>query len=616
LPRLRVARWLSLPDWARRRAVRAHILAIAFLSLLTVAVTWPLVLHFGSKVPGWYIADNYEYLWKMWWFKHALLDLHQSPLVAPQLFYPQGFQLANAELSPLLTVVGLPFTWLWGEIPTYNLLSLLSFIVAGWATFALVYRITGNGWAGILAGTLFALTPYHVERYAGILPSASVEGIPVFFLGLELWAQERRKRWALLASLGFILAAWAYLYYAAGLLLLGPVYALARLRPIRQAIRQRQVIAGAGLIGAISLAGLIPLAVPYLQLSRQIELKIPLEEVDFWSASLTDYLIPPGLHPLWGAWVREHLLGVAAEYPQIGLEFVLGVGFICILFAAYSISHHRGPAKSAVVWLTLMALLFSLGPTLHVGRHPLVIPTSANLAAGFERAMNGVGEWLPGKEAYGELGANGVTIPLPALLLRWLIPPAEGMRAWNRLAVFVALGLAVLAGAGYSSWIQEEILHGSPPDKVGSRKVRMAGIIVLSLAIFELWPAQIPLQPVQPRTVDLWLADQPGQFTIMELPLNSALSAPQMLYSRYHGKRTAFAYGTFFPYWYRQQYPELAGCPAQACLDRLRSWGVRYILLNIDALPPGSTLETDLETSDAIRRITTLDQIVVFQLLS
>lgn len=616
MSRFGAPRRFMLPDWTRRPKLSAHALAIAYFGVLAVAVTWPLVLHFTDKVPGWFIADNYEYLWKMWWFKHALLDLHQSPFVAPQLFYPAGFQLANAELSPLLTVVGLPLTWLWGEVPAYNLFALLSFVVAGWAVFALVYRISGNAWAGILAGTLFALTPYHVERYAGILPSASVEGIPIFFLGLEIWAQDRRMRWALLASLGFVLAAWAYLYYAAGLLLLGPVYMWARLRPMRQAIRQRQVVVGASTIGALALAALIPLAVPYLQLSRQIQLNIPLEEVDFWSASLTDYLVPPGLHPLWGEWVRQHLLGVAAGYPQIELEFVLGVGFVCILFAAYALGHHRGPAKTAIVWLTLVALVFSLGPTLHVGRHLLVIPAPVGVTDGFERLMNTIGRWLPAKEAYGALGANGITVPMPALFLRWLIPPLEGMRAWNRFAVFVALGLAILAGAGYSSWIQGEVLRASQTVQAGSRKERTAGIIVLSLAIFELWPGQIPLQPVEPRAVDLWLASQPGQFTIMELPLNSALSAPQMLYSRYHGKRTAFAYGTFFPYWYRQEYPELAECPAQSCLERLRSWGVRYVLLNTEALPPGSALEADLDGSPDLRRITRLDQIVVFQLLS
>lgn len=606
---------LDVPAWTRRRGLRTHASAIAFFSLLTIVVTWPLLIHFTSKVPGWYIADNYEYLWKMWWFKHALVDLQQSPLVAPHLFYPEGFQLANAELSPLLTVVGLPLTWLWGEIPTYNLLSMLSFVIAGWAVFALVYQITGNAWAGIFAGTLFALTPYHLVRYAGILPSASVEGIPVFFLGLELWVRERRKRWVVLTWLGFILAAWAYLYYAAGLLLLGPIYAWARLRPLGQALRQRQVVVGSVTIGALILVALVPLAIPYLQLSQRVQLNIPLEEVDFWSASPTDYIVPPGLHPVWGEWVRQNLIGVVAEYPQIGLEFVLGVGYVCLLFAAYGLGRHRGPAKSAVVWLTLAALVFSLGPTLHVGRHPLVIPAPEGLATGFASLMDTIGRWLPGKEAYGELGANGITVPLPALFLRWLLPPLEGMRAWNRFAGFFALGLAILAGIGYSAWIEGEVRGGSEPAPGRSRKERAAGIIVLSLAVFELWPGQLPLQPVEPRAVDHWLASQPGQFTIMELPLNSALSAPQMLYSRYHGKRTAFAYGTYFPYWYRQEHPELARCPEEACLKQLRAWGVRYVLLNLDALIPGSALETTLDSTRDLRRITVQDRIVVYQLI-
>jgi hypothetical protein len=101
----------------------------------------------------------------------------------------------------------------------------------------------------------------------------------------------------------------------------------------------------------------------------------------------------------------------------------------------------------------------------------------------------------------------------------------------------------------------------------------------------------------------------------MELPLTSALSAPQMLYTRYHGKRIAFAYGTFFPYYYREQFPELAQCPAQACLDRLRSWQVRYVLLNLEALPPQATLRQTIEASSSLVHVGQFDNIIVYQLL-
>lgn len=110
---------------------RTNLKALGFYTLLALAVTWPLALHLHDRVPGFFKADNYEYLWKMWWFKHAILDLRQSPLVAPDIFYPMGFQLAHAELTPLHTVLGLPLTAVLGEVVTYNIFALLSFVIAG-----------------------------------------------------------------------------------------------------------------------------------------------------------------------------------------------------------------------------------------------------------------------------------------------------------------------------------------------------------------------------------------------------------------------------------------------------------------------------------------------------
>ena len=598
----------------KHERARGHLWVILFFLLLSLAVTWPLVLHMTDRVPGWYIADNYEYIWKMWWFKHAIIDVHQSPLFAPDIFYPQGFHLAHAELSPLHTVVGLPLTWLWGEVMTYNLFTILSFVLTGWATYALLYRMTGNHWAGLLAGTMLTLTPYHTVRYGGILPLMSIQGIPIFFLCLEMWIEDRRCRWAAFAGMGFLLAAWASLYYAAGIMLLAPVYALIRMQPIRTFLRDRRIRIGFGTMAIIILLGLVPLVLPYLELGQQVSLHIPLDDVDFWSESVSDYLLPPGLHPIWGKWVRERLLSVPAEYPQISLEFVLGIGWIGLLFAIYGWRRSRHPARKASTWLMICALVLSLGPRFHVGRFPVVIPAPDQLVEFFHRILNTIGAALPSSEGYHLLQAEGITIPLPALLLRWIFPVLVGVRAWNRFAVFTSLGLAILAGLGFAKWISLEIAPGGNPMKQLLDRSRLAGIIVLVLAIFELWPGRIPLKPIEPRPVDRWLAEQPDQFTIMELPLTSALSAPQMLYTRFHGKRIAFAYGTYFPYWYRSQFPELMLCPEAACINRLQEWDVNYLLLNKEALPSGSRLEDGLDRSEALIRNVVLDELVVYEL--
>ena len=221
--------------------------------------------------------------------------------------------------------------------------------------------------------------------------------------------------------------------------------------------------------------------------------------------------------------------------------------------------------------------------------------------------MEAIGGVLPTGESYRPLQDQGVPVPLPALLLRWLFPPLAGMRAWNRFAGFVALGVSLLAGLGYAAWERLEL-------KPGLRARTVAATLTLGLAMFELWPGSIPLQKVEARPVDHWLAEQPGEFTIMELPLTSALSARQLYYTRIHGKRIAFSYGTFYPYWYREQYPQLQDCPEPRCLDLLRSWQVKFVLLNLEALPDGPALEPLMDRSPDLEAVIQLGDIAVYRL--
>lgn len=592
------------------RRLQASIVAPTFFLLLAIAVTWPLIIHLQDRVPGWYVADNYEYLWKMWWFRHALLDLHANPLVAPSILFPGGFPLAFGELTPLHTVIGLPLTLMLGEVTSYNIFALASFVITGWAAYLLVLSWTGSAWAGLFAGTLLVLNPYHLVRYGGILPSMAIEGMPVFLLGLERWIASRKVVWIAVAALGYLMAAWAYVYYAFGLLVLGPLYLIVRLVTVRQRLGERRTLAHLAFLLLLILLVTVPLAMPYLNLRESATLAIPLQDTDYWSASLTDYLVPPGLHPLWGSWVTQNTLGVPAGYPQIALEFVLAGGYIALLFAVYGSFRSLAKEKRAVLVITGVALILSLGPTLHIGRHPLAIPAPRAVVDTFNRLMDSIGAFLPAHETYAPLAADGLTLPLPALFLRWVIAPLKGMRAWNRFAAFTSLGLALLAGLGFAHWINVEV-----KPKSGRGKAALAGLAFVVLAVFELWPRPIPLQAIAPRPVDLWLAAQPGQGCIMELPLTSALSAPQMLYTRYHGKPIAFAYGTFLPYWYRQQFPELERCPEAECLARLRSWGVSYLLLNLHDSSGDPSLEARLNQSPDLERITKVGDHVVYRVL-
>lgn len=72
--------------------------------LATVIFTWPLCLHLGTQVIGPFHGDNLEYVWKIWWVKHAWFDLHVSPEIVPTINWPAGYFLAYGELVLRLEV--------------------------------------------------------------------------------------------------------------------------------------------------------------------------------------------------------------------------------------------------------------------------------------------------------------------------------------------------------------------------------------------------------------------------------------------------------------------------------------------------------------------------------
>jgi hypothetical protein len=162
------------------------------------------------------------------------------------------------------------------------------------------------------------------------------------------------------------------------------------------------------------------------------------------------------------------------------------------------------------------------------------------------------------------------------------------------------------------------------PFQAARRRLWLTTGLFAALVLFEFWTGPQVLVPVGPRPVDRWLAQQPGQFAIMQYPIHTALSGDQMLYTRYHGKRVVFGYGTYLPILFQQLYPELASFPDDASLDRLSEWEVRYVLLDTGALPPtaqsaandiGPDVLAKIVHQPRLRLIATLDQVQVYRLL-
>ncbi|MBL8133655.1 MAG: hypothetical protein JNL42_17465 [Anaerolineae bacterium] len=554
---------------------RSHLVVIAVFALLAILSTYPLIARFSTHVIGDSKLDNYEYVWKMWWFPHALTS-GLSPFTIPTVYFPYGYALAYGEITPIHTVFMTPFTLLFGEIVSYNLSVIGSTVLTGWLTFLLArrwyLRLEGEfaprliTLAALFAGAAFAFSLYRQHRLAGHLPLLDTQWLALSIFAFDRWLAQRRLRDAALTAAAVSLSALSSWYYAFMLLLLLPVYAAAYGLNWRGLLTDgrtwRSLVIAAAIVGVLCL----PFLLPYLQVAGEGAATIPVEDAAFWAASPTDYLVPNPLHPLWGALVRP----VIWPFPSPMItEFLTSIGLATLVLALYGSRRTRGKSWRALKWLIAAAFVLSLGPYLSLSRLPL-------------------------------------GIPLPDLLLREALPAADGIRSWGRFSVFVMLGFSLLGGAGLL------LAVGSAGARLPGRRAQIAAVGVAALMLFESWTGATPTVRVEPRPVDLWLAEQPSAAPIMEFPLSAALSGPGMYYTRFHGKPVTYGYGTYLPLLYVERHPALLGFPDDASIDQLVEWGVHYVLVTTDALDYETFTPADVAAQPRLEFVIRLGEVEVY----
>jgi hypothetical protein len=350
------------------------------------------------------------------------------------------------------------------------------------------------------------------------------------------------------------------------------IWVIFRVRLRRNFVADRQVWKGAGLFTLVAALLVVPFALPYLPVVGDPDTAIPLENSNYFGASLTDYFIPNVYHPLWGHWVLTHL----TANQDTTREFLVGWGFVAWLFALYGVGKANGQEVRPWLSLTLVAVVLSLGLTLHFAGRQVTIPAPPSLVAAVNQLFAAVSSRISlAQEPFSIARPDGIVVPLPALLLRWFMPIVGQVRTWVRFGQFAIFGIAVLAAFGVDAWFRGELAaHYSPA------KMHMAGLLLICVALFELWKTPVVMPPpLRPRPVDYWLIDRPGEFAVMEYPLASSLRPEQFLYSQAHGQPIVFGYGTYFTFLWSRRHQELLDFPNQASLQTLADWNVRYVLL-------------------------------------
>lgn len=176
-------RW---PRWVRH-PVTVHLAVLIGYIGVGIAVTWPHVTYLAGRLP-----DNRDaacYVWDFWWVARSV-EHFSSPWSTTYLAAPVGTQLGLHALMPLVGVVMMPVTVLWGPSASYTLLSVMLPGLLSYAMYRVARLWLRSQIAAIAAGGFFGYsvilefwTWNHINLAAGAL-----------FLPMTLEAAVRMRR--------------------------------------------------------------------------------------------------------------------------------------------------------------------------------------------------------------------------------------------------------------------------------------------------------------------------------------------------------------------------------------------------------------------------------------
>jgi len=542
----------------RHPILRRDLVILAVYFLFALVLTYPLVMHLDAFGPGHGVDDPAQ-TWSIWWFKYATFDLGTSPLFTDYLFYPLGLNLVAYTPTFLNGALSIPLQFVFGVIVAQNLIVWFSLVAGGYGAYLFVREIlsrravilsgatlapparagenltTGNETlrsaqgdtvnepshrtiAAALAGAVYAFGAWHINYVvAGHFMLLSNEWVPYFALGLIRWDKSSWRNGAL-AGLFFVMAAWTELTFAPFLAILTALYLLyqiillrplsflrAKFKPIapnsdkpkpdrksstkttkrhesflfpslcsfvscvdKESLPFVQTFHPIALnlvaMGMVSAVGISPLV---LNLISDIQrygyyLTSGVGRIQIFSAEPISFFFPSAQHPFLGAWANS-ITNANTSYAFIGYA-------VLVLAGLGLYAQRASPAARLYAVAALFFALVMLGPTLIVG-------------------------------------GQSTGLPMPFAALR-AIPFVNANRYPVRFNVMLMLMLAPLIAFGAAALLQTQR---------GTLRVALGALT--ALLAFEQLVLPIPLSDLRVPAVYQTIHDEPGDFSVLELPV-------------------------------------------------------------------------------------------------
>ena len=495
--------------------------------LVFVLLTFPLIRSFSTHIFA-DAGDGLQNVWNMWWVNKAITELGQNPWQTSYLHFPYGVTLLGHTLNPFNGLMGIPLLRVLSPTQAHNVVIIFSFVVAGLTTFWLAYYLTRAYWPSIIAGCIFAFSPYHFAHAEGHMNLVSLEWIPLFLLFWMMLLTRPRLWLGLAAALTLLLVMLCdYYYFLYAVLAAGFLVVWIAIQQRDALFFTRRTYRGPLLLflfGVLATSGVLVIAL------LRMQARDPLLTDYLPQHFSLDLLAPfiPGGH--WR--FAELTQAFWSRLPGNIHETSVYVGWAVIALLVYVVIKRRQvtmPSLPYWYFLLFFFAIMSLGPVLHI--------------------------W----------GRQVSDIKLPYdLIFRRLFPPLRVSRVPLRMIVMVFLSASVISAAGFKLLFQR------------SRRTQIAAALLLVLLAVEYMPKPLPQTRIQEPDYITLLHSLPGNDAVVDTISRAPIA---LYYQTIHEKPMAFGYVSRIPASTAAKDKALrAVIDAGRYTELCHRYGIRYLL--------------------------------------
>jgi hypothetical protein len=194
------------------RILRQHGPAALFFVALAVAWTFPLILNLSTHLPGPSPGDNMLSLWNFWSMRTALAT-GTDFFYSQYQFAPVGIDLTLYTHTALSALAGATMLGPLPLVTALNVTILAALALNGFFAYLLAWRLVHDRVAAVVAGMIFACSPYLSAHLNGHFDLIGIWTIPLFAVAI-LEALEGSVVWGAVAGAVVGITAYVAYYYA------------------------------------------------------------------------------------------------------------------------------------------------------------------------------------------------------------------------------------------------------------------------------------------------------------------------------------------------------------------------------------------------------------------